>query len=68
VVVSARGLLPRTAAVIGPPITGSCDPTLIAYVDAPNSVTIRISNNNAAVLVPLNTAVTIDVLQLPLAP
>ena len=60
VVVSARGPMPRTA--------GGCDPTLSAYVDANDFVTVRLSNNNANALVALGTDLLVAFIQLPLAP
>lgn len=62
VVAIARGALPRTA---GP---GSCDPTVVAYCDADDFVTLRISNNNAAALAPLTTALVFDLMFFPLDP
>lgn len=59
-VISARSPLPRTA--------GGADPTLIAYCDADDFVTWRCSNNNANALVALAAAVTLDIVQLPVAP
>lgn len=60
VTVSARGPMPRTAA--------GADPTLTAYVDANDFVTVRLSNNNANALVALGTDLLVDFIQLPLAP
>lgn len=60
VIVNARGAMPRTA--------GGCDPTVTAYCDADDFVTLRISNNNANALVPTAAAVPFDLMWLPLDP
>lgn len=59
-VISARGALPRTA--------GGADPTVIAFCDAADFVTWRVSNNSTNALVALGTAVVLDIIQLPIAP
>lgn len=62
VLVSPRGALPRTA--------GGCDPTISAYVDADDYITLRISNNNANALVALGASAdaTLDLMYFPLSP
>lgn len=59
-VIAARNVLPRTAAGISP--------QLIAYCSADDQITWRAENTQAAALVALATAVTLDVIQLPVAP
>lgn len=62
VLVTPRGALPRTA--------GGCDPTITAYVDADDFVTLRISNNNANALVALGASAdaTLDLMYFPNSP
>lgn len=60
VVCSSQGPLPQTA--------GGAAPTLSAWVDANDFVTVRLSNNNANALVALATDLHVDFIQLPLAP
>lgn len=59
-VIAARSALPRTA--------GGADPVLVAFCDADDFITWRVSNNNANALVALGADVTLDVIQLPIAP
>lgn len=60
--VSSRGPLPATA--------GGCGPTVDAFCDADNFVTLKVSNNNANALVALAAAadVTFDIMVLPINP
>jgi len=62
VLVSPRSALPRTA--------GGCDPTVTAYVDADDYITLRISNNNDNALVALGASadVTLDLMYFPVSP
>lgn len=59
-IIGARSALPRTA--------GGADPVLTAFCDADDFVTWRVSNNNANALVALGAAVTLDIIQIPIAP
>jgi hypothetical protein len=58
--ISARSAMPRTA--------GGADPVVIAFCDADDFVTWRVSNNNANALVALAADVTLDIIQFPVAP
>lgn len=62
IVVTARGPLPATA--------GGCDPTVTAFCDADNFVTLKVSNNNANALVALGAGadVTFDIMAIPINP
>lgn len=62
VVVTPAGPLPLTAA--------GCAPTVTAYVDADDFVTLLVSNNNANALDPLGAYadVTFNVIYFPLVP
>lgn len=60
VAATPRGALPRTG--------GGCDPCILAYCDADDLITLRISNNNANPTVPLAVPVIIDILVFPLTP
>ncbi len=60
VVATCRTAMPRTA--------GGCDPTVTAYCDADDFVTLVVSNNNANALVALAADAIFNLLWLPVAP
>ena len=60
VIATPRGAMPGTAA--------GAWPSIVAYCDADDFVTLRISNNNANATAPLTVPLIIDLMVLPINP